>query len=824
MVKKTKKCISVALALIMMLSVFCAAPASASAADNQQAASSLSSNGFEYTVSNSKATITGYTGSATNLTIPSSLGGYTVDEIGSDAFNGNKTITSITIPNSVMSIGWKAFADCKKVTTVSIGSGVKNMDRYAFAGCVLLTKVNISSGTTIIGWGAFSGCTSLKTVTIPNTVTEIGTEAFNGCTLLTGVTIPGSVKSIGDYAFNNCKNMSSLSIGNGVTEIGGNVFENCINLTSITIPNSVTSIGWRAFADCKKVTTVSIGSGVDSMDRYAFAGCVLLTKVNISSGTTIIGWGAFSGCTSLKTVTIPNTVTEIGTEAFNGCTLLTGVTIPGSVKSIGDYAFNNCKNMSSLSIGNGVTEIGGNVFENCINLTSITIPNSVTSIGWRAFADCKKVTTVSIGSGVDSMDSYAFAGCSTLNKVTIAAGTTVIGYGAFDGCTSLTAIAIPDPFIQIGSVRLNDDNLKDSDVFYNCPSTLTIYGKANSFAQQFAKANGIKFSTSGIPQTVMPTSISVSPTSLSLTVGGVYTLRKTISPSNATTTVTWLSSNKNVATVDKNGKVTAKAAGTATITVRTSNGKSANCKVTVKSVPSSVKLSRNKATRGVGDTYQLKATVSPNNAVTTLTWSSSNSGVVSVDKNGKITPKKPGTATITVRTSNGKSANCKVTVKSAPSSVKLSRNKATRGVGDKYQLTATLTKNSMSTLKWSSSNSKVVSVDKNGKITPKKTGTAVITVRTHNGKTANCTVKVKSAPSSVKLSKSSLNLKSGKSFQLKAVLSANSMSTLKWSSSNKKVATVDKNGKIIAKNAGTAVITVKTHNGRSATCKITVKK
>ncbi len=675
MVKKTKKCISVALALIMMLSVFCVAPVSASAVDNQQAASSLSSNGFEYDVINSKAIIKGYTGSATNLKIPSSLGGYTVDEIGGKAFSGNETITSITIPNSVTSIEWDAFSGCKKVTEVSIGSGVKKMNMYAFSGCSALKKVTIAAGTTVIGSWAFSGCTSLKTVTIPNTVTEIGTQAFYECTSLTGVTIPGSVKTIRGSAFRNCESMSSLSIGNGVKEIEGRAFENCSKLTSITIPNSVTTIRNAAFSCCEKVKTISIGSGVKNMDTFAFSGCTALKKATIAAGTALIGAYAFYNCTSLESVAIPNTVTEIGWEAF-----------------------------------------------------------------------------------------------------------------------------------------------------HNCPSTLTIYGKANSFAQQFAKANGIKFSTSAIPQTVLPTSISVSPTSLSLTVGGVYTLKKTISPSNATTTVTWSSSNKNVATVDKNGKVTAKAAGTATITVRTSNGKSANCKVTVKSVPSSVKLSRNKATRGVGDTYQLKATVSPNNAVTTLTWSSSNSGVVSVDKNGKITPKKPGTATITVRTSNGKSANCKVTVKSAPSSVKLSRNKATRGVGDKYQLTATLSKNSMSTLKWSSSNSKVVSVDKNGKITPKKTGTAVITVRTHNGKTASCTVKVKSAPSSVKLSKSSLNLKSCKSFQLKAVLSANSMSTLKWSSSNKKVATVDKNGKIIAKNAGTAVITVKTHNGRSATCKITVKK
>ena len=238
-------------------------------------------------------------------------------------------------------------------------------------------------------------------------------------------------------------------------------------------------------------------------------------------------------------------------------------------------------NIPSYLGGYKVKSIGQSAFYKNSKITTLTIPNSVTEICNNAFKSCVKLTTVSIGNSVDSMGYDVFSGCVLLNKVTIAYGTSVIGSYAFDGCTSLTDIAIPDPFIRIGYVQINDDNLKDSNVFRNCPSKLTIHGKSGSFAQQFAKANGIKFSTSPVSLTVSPTSVSLNKTSLTLEVGKTYTLTKTVSPSTATTSYRWSSSNTSVATVDSSGKVTAKKTGTATITVKTSNGKTATCKVTV---------------------------------------------------------------------------------------------------------------------------------------------------------------------------------------------------------------------------------------------------
>ena len=117
----------------------------------------------------------------------------------------------------------------------------------------------------------------------------------------------------------------------------------------------------------------------------------------------------------------------------------------------------------------------------------------------------------------------------------------------------------------------------EDDWDYNKVSGFTIKGNKGTAAERYARNNDFNF----VQLQVVPTSVSLNKTALTLDVGKSYTLTKTVSPSNAVTSYTWSSSNTSVATVDKNGKVTAKASGTATITVKTSNGKTATCKVTV---------------------------------------------------------------------------------------------------------------------------------------------------------------------------------------------------------------------------------------------------
>ena len=281
------------------------------------------------------------------------------------------------------------------------------------------------------------------------------------------------------------------------------------------------------------------GYKVLSIGNYAFYNCTSMESVTVSNSIGYIGLGAFSGCTNLKNIDIRtsggNTI-YIYDGAFYGCTSLDNVVIPGSVRFISQTTgstFAGCTNLKSVVIENGVTTIVQAIFENCVNLENVTIPNTVTEIYPLAFIGCTKLKSITIPRSV---------------KTIVKSAGKTMGY------------------------------YRDSDYNYIKIADFTIKGYKGTAAETYAKDNGFKFVALDVSE---PTSVSLNKTSLTLDVGKSYTLTKTVSPSNAVTSYTWSSSNTSVATVDKNGKVTAKKAGTATITVKTSNGKTATCKVTV---------------------------------------------------------------------------------------------------------------------------------------------------------------------------------------------------------------------------------------------------
>lgn len=259
--------------------------------------------------------------------------------------------------------------------------------------------------------------------------------------------------------------------------------------------------------------------------------------------------------------------------------------------------------------------------------------------------------------------------------------------------------------------------------------------------------------------TVAVTGVSLNKTSLELTVGGSETLTATIAPSDATNKdVTWSSSNTSVAAIDANGKVTAVITGNATITVMTTDGgKNATCTVTVKAATvavTGVTLNKSSLELTIGDTEALTATVTPENATDkSVTWSSNNTSVATVDANGKVTAVAAGNATITVTTKDGsKTATCTVTVKAAAPAtiavigVSLNKSSLELTVGATESLSATVAPSDATdkNVSWSSNNTSVATVDANGKVTAVAAGNATITVTTKDGnKTATCSVTVK---------------------------------------------------------------------------------
>ena len=211
--------------------------------------------------------------------------------------------------------------------------------------------------------------------------------------------------------------------------------------------------------------------------------------------------------------------------------------------------------------------------------------------------------------------------------------------------------------------------------------------------------------------------------------------------------------------MDENGVVTGVDAGTATITATATNGtdaatddKTATCEITVLLISvESVTLDRSSATINKDATLTLTATVTPEDARNkTVTWSSSDTSVATVDENGVVTGVGVGTATITVKTVDGeKTATCTVTVIIPVASVTLDQSKATVAMNEKLTLAATVLPDNATnkTVTWSSSNNSVATVDANGVVSPKEEGTVTITARVGD-KSATCAVTVVPAQSS----------------------------------------------------------------------------
>ena len=339
-------------------------------------------------------------------------------------------------------------------------------------------------------------------------------------------------------------------------------------------------------------------------------------------------------------------------------------------------------------------------------------------------------------------------------------------------------------------------------------------------------------------------SVSLNKSEMTLTEGESETLAATVTPENAENkSIIWSSNNEAVATVDANGTVIAKRAGTAVITATSTNGKSAGCTVTVekKQIPvTEVRLSESTVGIVEGSTYKLTATVLPENTTDSknVSWSSNNEAVATVDANGNVTAKRAGTAVITATSTNGKTAGCTVTVskKEIPiTEISLDKSSATLTEGETTTLVATVLPENTTygkSVKWSSSNVAVATVDLMGKVTAKRAGTAIITAISENGKTASCTITVNKKDTNititeVRLNKSTETLKEGDTTTLTAtVLPENTTDSksVSWRSSNSEVATVDANGTVTAKRAGTAVITATSTNGKTAGCTVTVSK
>lgn len=341
--------------------------------------------------------------------------------------------------------------------------------------------------------------------------------------------------------------------------------------------------------------------------------------------------------------------------------------------------------------------------------------------------------------------------------------------------------------------------------------------------------------------------VTLNTTSTTIEVGAWERLVATVSPANAKNKlVVWNSSNPKIASVNPSGKVTGLKPGTVTIYGITCDGlKIASCTVTVVNINETkvpvtgVTLNKSILTLAKGTQETLTSTITPANATDKkVKWYSSNTSVVTVDANGRVTAKNPGTAVVYVQTNDGnKGASCVVTVTDEAvirvTAVNLNKSYLELKEGYSETLVATLSPSNATNkaITWWSSDTTVATVDSTGKVVALKPGVAVIRVTTNDGgKTASCVISVKESTEAVPVTGVSLNqvnltMPVGMSEQLRFLLNPTNASNkeVRWTTSDATVATVTYQGEIVAKGLGTVTIKVATVDGnKQAECQVTV--
>jgi len=339
----------------------------------------------------------------------------------------------------------------------------------------------------------------------------------------------------------------------------------------------------------------------------------------------------------------------------------------------------------------------------------------------------------------------------------------------------------------------------------------------------------------------LTTSVKLNQNTANISVHDTFFLSANVSPITASNRkVTWSSSNPNVVDVTSTGLVVGKEAGTATIYCRAADGSGCQdtCVVTVKPIITCFYLEGSTSSISVGGTTTLDVQIYPPDYECDFIWKSSNNAVATVNDNGVVKGISPGTTLITCETSDKvRIASKYINVKELVSSLTLT-GPTSMTKGSSEQFIANVTPESLEgedVLKWKSSNLGVATVNNSGVVTAKKTGTTVISCKTTDGsaiaKSKLITVKEGTSTKPVYISKIEImnsideGLTVGESTKLKAQITPSNATnkTLKWTSSNNGVVTVDQNGTIEAVGPGTATIRATSTDGYGISDSLIVK-
>ena len=440
-----------------------------------------------------------------NLNTVTIAGGTTINY---GAFNACKTISSISISDTITSIGPFAFYDCINLESVYVNrrasDGPTTGEISMFDNCHSSLEIYIPSDSLavyqgmaywsnylaklialhLISFDTNGGSsvaiikarnnTSISAPTVPTKAGYTFSAWYTDVTLnnpydfnqlvTTNMVLYADWGTGGlSYTLINADTEYSVAIGsasptgdivipkfyNGklVTAITAQAFYNR-NISSVIIPDSIINIGNKAFEECDFLTSIIIPDSVITIGDRAFYNCIMLNSIDISNSVETIGDAAFLLCTSLTSITIPFSVTSLGAWAFAYANNLTNITILANLSSIGSGTFYNCNLLTNINIPVNVETIGSEAFYGCSALVSITIPTLVTSIGDYAFRSCSSLTSITIPESVTIIGESAFTDCSNLLTVYVlrntTSGATTGGMGMFSGTHIDLIIYVPD--------------------------------------------------------------------------------------------------------------------------------------------------------------------------------------------------------------------------------------------------------------------------------------------------------------------------------------------------------------------------------------------
>ena len=553
-------------------------------------------------------------------------------------FKNCTSLKNITLPDSMMSVGKSAFENCFNLKSVTFSKNLNTISPSAFKGCSSIESLNFNDNLREIGSNAFENCTSVKNVTFNNLLNTIGESAFSNCTSIEKAELPSSVSSLGENAFAGCTGLKNVTLSEKLKYISSGAFSDCNSLESIDLPDNITEIGLGSFLNCTALQNVKIGKNTTTIERYAFLGCSSLKSIEIPANVKYICESAFEDCTNLSSVKLNNGLQQLDSYAFYNCLNLKKIIIPASITSLSDYSLgyygkndNNYKIPDFVIVGDinscaqRYANNNGFKFEEYkVNLSTpqITSLKNTTggvkitwnkvdgaygyrlyyrpaSGGWKRFKDTTATSFTDSGVSPNRTETYTIR---CLDKD----GNTISGFNSNGWSIKYVPVAPTISKLEntSGGIKLTWNKIAGVygyRLYYKPASggwkrfkdtTATTYtdtavksGRTETYTIRCIDKNGNTvsgYNSKGWSKKYVsngPTSINLNKTSAYLGKKESVTLKYTLS-AGSSSTVTWSSSNKNVATVS-GGKVTAKGAGTATITATTANGKKATCKVTV---------------------------------------------------------------------------------------------------------------------------------------------------------------------------------------------------------------------------------------------------